>query len=141
MPDFTPDRAEAGTVNVPGICGLEAGIRYVQRLGMPRIFAREAGQAKKAAAALQKLGLPVFAGPHQAGVLSFVTQDCEKTAEALGQMGICLRAGFHCAPLAHQSAGTLDSGTVRVSFGPEAADFQTEALTQGLRRLRNSGRI
>ena len=39
--------------------------------------------------------------------------------------GIALRAGLHCAPLAHESAGTLESGTLRVSFGHDASDSQT----------------
>ena len=141
MPDFLPDRGEAGTLNVPGICGLDAGIRYVRGVGLQKIFTREAEQVRRAAKGLGRLGLPVYEGPHQAGVISFVTGDCEAAAQALGEMGICLRAGFHCAPLAHQSAGTLDSGTLRVSYGIDAGDYQTDALLRGLRRLKASGRI
>ena len=53
----------------------------------------------------------------QAGVLSFRIEgrDCEELGEALGRRGIALRAGLHCAPLAHQTAGTLDTGTLRAS--------------------------
>jgi selenocysteine lyase/cysteine desulfurase len=43
--------------------------------------------------------------------------DCEALAKQLSGMGIAFRAGLHCAPLAHESAGTLATGTVRVSFG------------------------
>ena len=46
----------------------------------------------------------------------------------LGQRGIAVRAGLHCAPLAHESAGTLDTGTVRISFGHDAAPWQTGNL-------------
>ena len=51
-------------------------------------------------------------------VLSFRVRDrdCEELGEALGRRGIALRAGLHCAPLAHRTAGTLDTGTVRLSF-------------------------
>ena len=135
MPEFLPDRAEAGTLNVPVICGLLEGIRFVRRAGPGKLLAREQRQVKRAGPALEKLGFRVFQGPHQAGTLSFVTKDCEETAQALGRMGICTRAGLHCAPLAHASTGTLETGTVRVSFGLDASDSQTLALLRALERL------
>jgi len=51
-------------------------------------------------------------------LFSFVADDidCEILGEQLGKRGIAVRAGLHCAPLAHTTAGTIDSGTVRVSF-------------------------
>ena len=58
--------------------------------------------------------------------------DCEDAAAALAKQGIAVRAGLHCAPLAHRSAGTLDTGTVRVSFGVDASFAQTRALLQGV---------
>jgi selenocysteine lyase/cysteine desulfurase len=51
-------------------------------------------------------------------------------AQKLADRGIAVRAGLHCAPLAHESAGTLETGTVRVSFGHDAASFQTDKLLQ-----------
>ena len=56
----------------------------------------------------------------------------EMVAERLGRQGIAVRAGLHCAPLAHESAGTLKTGTVRVSFGHDAALRQVKALTRAL---------
>ncbi len=126
MPDFLPDRAEAGTVNVPGIAGLDAGMRYVSRIGMPHILLREETQARICADRLDKMGYRVFRGDHQAGTVSFVPGgDCEEAARLLARRGIAVRAGLHCAPLAHESAGTLDTGTVRVSFGLDASAAQT----------------
>ena len=118
MPDFLPDRLEAGTHNITGIAGLLEGIRYVRRMGEGRILDHERRLVSLAAEGLKKQGrFRVFAGPDQAGVCSFVPRDadCEELGEKLGQRGIALRAGLHCAPLAHQTAGTLDSGTVRLS--------------------------
>ena len=65
-------------------------------------------------------GVQAFLSPDpaaQAGVLSFRAEgrDCEELGEALGRRDIALRAGLHCAPLAHQTAGTLDTGTLRAS--------------------------
>ena len=61
---------------------------------------------------------------------------CEEMAEKLAHRGIAVRAGLHCAPLAHESAGTLQTGTVRVSFGHDAAPEQTDAFLQAITRLK-----
>ena len=118
MPEELPERLEAGTVNVPGAAGLAAGLRYVMREGVQTIGRRERLAAEVTAAGLKRLGLRVFSGPHQSGTVSFQSSDDgEELADRLARRGIAVRAGLHCAPLAHESAGTLDAGTVRVSFG------------------------
>ena len=127
MPEYLPDRLEAGTLNVPGIAGLSAGLDFLERTGVEAIGRREHREAQRCAGGLKRLGFRVFSGPHQAGTVSFVPEgDCEETAQRLGRRGIAVRAGLHCAPLAHESAGTLESGTVRVSFGWEANAEQTD---------------
>ena len=129
MPDFLPDALEAGTLNVPGIAGLSAGLAYLEQTGIEQILRRERCQAARCAGALEKLGLRVFSGEHQAGTVSFVPpMDCEEMARRLGLKHIAVRAGLHCAPLAHESAGTLETGTVRVSYGHDAAGWQTGNL-------------
>ena len=131
MPDFLPDRVEAGTMNVPGIAGLAAGLEYLGHVGVESIFRREQTQAKRCAEGLKRLGFTVFSGPHQAGTVSFLpNDDCEEVAQKLADQGIAVRAGLHCAPLAHESAGTLETGTVRVSFGHDAKGFQTDRFLQ-----------
>ena len=136
MPDFLPDRAEAGTLNVPGIAGLMAGIREVRKLGTAKILARQQRQTKRCAEALRAMGCVVFTGENQGGTLSFLPgTDCEEMAQRLAQKGVAVRAGLHCAPLAHESAGTLSGGTVRVSFGHDASDAQTAQFLQIMRKL------
>lgn len=136
MPPFLPDRLEAGTVNVPGIAGLDAGMRYVQGIGIENISRQEQRQVARCAEGLRKIGFRVFEGQQQSGVLSFVpTVDCQETAEFLAKNGVAVRGGFHCAPLAHKTAGTLDTGTVRVSFGHDASDRQTTLFLQKIRFL------
>lgn len=134
MPEELPERMEAGTLNVPGIAGLAAGMEYVKNRGIESIARREAQAADACAGGLKKLGLRVFAGKTQGGTVSFVpNMDCEELAEKLGRQGIGVRAGLHCAPLAHESAGTLETGTVRVSFGHEATEEQAKALVRAVR--------
>ncbi|MBR4291085.1 MAG: aminotransferase class V-fold PLP-dependent enzyme [Oscillospiraceae bacterium] len=136
MPDDTPDRVEAGTLNVPGVAGLGAGLRYLKQTGIGKILKREQAEAKRTAAGLKRLGIKVFSGNHQAGTVSFVPGcDCETAAQILARQGIAVRAGLHCAPLAHESAGTTGSGTVRVSFGHDASLSQTQALLQAASKL------
>ena len=137
MPELLPERAEAGTLNVPGISGLAAGLEYVKARGTENILAREQEMAKLCANLLKGLGFRVFSGPHQGGTVSFVPPvDCEEMADRLGEMGIAVRAGLHCAPLAHESAGTLDTGTVRISFGHDADQSQILALERAFSRIK-----
>lgn len=136
MPEFLPDRIEAGTLNVPGIAGLMEGLRYLKRTGIKNIGEREARVAHRCAKGLEKMGMQVFHGPHQQGTVSFLSgDDCEAAADILGKQGIAVRAGLHCAPLAHESAGTLQSGTVRVSFGHDAEMAQVRACLQAAAKL------
>lgn len=124
MPEFLPDRLEAGTHNITGVAGLLEGIRFVRRQGVEEIGRRENCLIRKMGEGLTALpGLRVFLSEDpeaQGGVLSFLMEgrDCEELGEALGDRGFALRAGLHCAPLAHRSAGTLETGTVRASVSP-----------------------
>ncbi len=129
MPDFLPDRLEAGTHNVCGAAGLLAGMRFVSRTGVSAIHARERALARRLMDALERIpGVTVFRGRDQSGLCSAVVRgmDCEEAGEALARRGIAVRAGLHCAPLAHRTAGTQDTGTIRFSFSvfnrPDQAD-------------------
>ena len=143
MPDFLPDRLEAGTHNVPGIAGLLAGVRFVRERGLEQICLHERKLALRASEGLRSIpGVSVCARRDlfaQTGVLSFDPegQDAELVGNALAEAGVAVRAGMHCAPLAHRTAGTLDSGTVRLSFSafntPEEVDRFMAVLPEALR--------
>ena len=137
MPRALPEHLEAGTLNVPGIAGLSEGIRWIRSRGVESIGKREREQVKRCAAGLEKLGFRVFSGPHQGGVLSFLPgMDCEEAGRILGSRGIALRSGLHCAPLAHESAGTLETGTLRISYGWDAESRQTDRLLREVYKLK-----
>lgn len=76
-------------------------------------------------------------GEHQAGVLSFRLpgRDCEEVGETLADRGFALRAGLHCAPLAHETAGTLDTGTVRASLSAFSREWEVERFLQTVRAM------
>ena len=109
---------------------------YLRRVGIGSVARREQLQARRCAEGLQKMGFTVFAGPHQGGTVSFLPKsDCETAAQRLAEQGIAVRAGLHCAPLAHESAGTLETGTVRVSFGYDASSLQTDRFLKAVTAL------
>ena len=121
MPDSLPERLEAGTLNVPGIAGLLAGIRTVMERSPASIHAFEQDLLHMLVdqlSELPQLKLYVDKDGMQGGILSFTVEgtDSESFSEALSRKGIAVRGGLHCAPLAHQSAGTLEGGTVRISL-------------------------
>ena len=135
MPDFTPDAGEAGTHNVPGICALCEGVRFVKSVGLSQIAAHEKMLAQLLAAELSSVpGARVFHGEPQAGVVSFLLdhEDVEQTARRLSARGFALRAGLHCAPVAHTSAGTIKTGTIRASFSVFNTAREVHALAQAL---------
>ena len=142
MPDFLPDRLEAGTHNVPGAAGLLEGLRFVERRGPAQILEHERRLAARCVQALARLeGVTVYAAPrlaHQAGVVSFRIEgmDCEEAGARLARQVIAVRSGLHCAPLAHRTAGTLETGTVRVSFSAFNGPGEVTALARAVSRLR-----
>ncbi len=135
MPDYLPDRLEAGTHNVPGLAGLLEGMRFVRRRGVEQIGRHETGLSRWVASELAQIpGVRVYEQGRGAtcrgGVLSFWSERCdsEELGQRLGAFGFAVRSGLHCAPLAHATAGTFETGTVRVSFSAfnterEAAQF------------------
>ncbi len=129
MPEELPDRLEAGTHNMPGIAGLLEGIRFVRSVGVEEIARHERALVRYTAQKMQEIpGVKLWLADReedQTGVLSFVVKgrDCQELGELLAQRGIAVRAGLHCAPLAHRTAGTLETGTIRLS--PSA--FNTRA--------------
>ncbi len=124
MPAFLPDRLEPGTHNMPGVAGLLEGVKWLRRKTPAGVLAHERELLAAFSERLAADGrVRQFLAPDpalQAGVLSVQLEglDCEEAAEKLAERGVAVRAGLHCAPLAHQTAGTLGEGTVRFSFSP-----------------------
>lgn len=123
QPAEIPERYESGTQNVPGIAGLSEGLSFVAEKTPEAILAHETRLSAQICRELGGLrGITLYTGEKsgfRTGVLSFSIggTDCVEAAEMLAASGYAVRAGLHCSPLAHSSAGTLGEGTVRVSPG------------------------
>jgi len=108
----------------------------LRKRGTDTVFRAEQEQLKRCVRGLKSLGWKVFSGPHQASAVSCIPgMDCEDAASALARQGIAVRAGLHCAPLAHESAGTLQTGTLRLSFGYDTKNADTEGFLRAASKL------
>ena len=136
-----PDRLESGTHNMPGIAGLLEGLRFVERKGVGNILRHERALTLYAVELLRHTeGIKLFYRDglrHQTGVLSFIVEgiDCEALGQALGRQGVAVRAGFHCAPLAHRTVKTLKTGTIRFTASVFNTKQQVAQFAQILQRL------
>ncbi len=132
QPQELPDRLESGTPNTVGICGLRAGIRFVEQRGRETIYRHELGLVQRLYDRLEntpKIRLytprPVYGKSAPLLSLNVEGYSPEQAAAMLNEQGIAVRAGLHCAPLAHRHFGTLPMGTVRLA--PSAFSTAEEA--------------
>lgn len=124
QPKMMPDRYESGTLNTPGIAGLGAGIKFILERGLEEIKGHEIYLAQYMWERLTEIKKVHLYGTgnftNQAPVISLnlVGFDSSETAYLLDHhYDLAVRPGLHCAPLAHETIGTLQQGTVRFSIG------------------------
>lgn len=138
MPENPPERYESGTLPLPAVAGLTQGIRTVEQIGLDNIRAHEAALYTALLDRLSGLpGVRVYAPEHVGSVLLFNVGDMpsDKVGRQLDRRGICVRSGFHCAPLAHRTLGTPKHGAVRVSFGIYNTLSDLDALWNALKDI------
>ena len=142
IPDFMPDRFEPGTMNLPGIVGLNASLNWIRAKGLEAITEHELTLTQRfidGLIPLEEEGRIRICGlrncfresdgkriPVRTAVVSIQTLkvDCADAAFRLDfEYGLETRVGLHCAPNAHKTLGTFPTGTIRFSFG----NFNTES--------------
>ena len=139
MPDFLPDRYEAGTLNTPGIAGLGAGAEFIASEGVEAIRAHEKRMLSRLIEGLSNIpGVKIYGTKdmeRRAAVVSFTIEGMDPAV--IGDrldtdFGIGVRVGIHCAPDAHKVIGSYPKGTVRMSPGyfttPEDIDLAIGAI-------------
>lgn len=128
QPDFLPDSLESGTLNTVGILSLKSGIDFIKRITPERIHTHEEKLCRKFINGLKNIeGCIIYRGDEAiyVPIVSFNIEGVspEEIAAYLNERGFCLRAGLHCAGLAHKNIGTLN-GTVR--FAPSIFNNERE---------------
>ncbi len=122
QPDIYPDRLESGTINGVGIVGLGAGVKFINSIGLNNIRVHEDELKNLFIKGLKKIPSITTYGPEDKNQGPVVTinmegLDSSELAYILNdKYDIYVRAGFHCAPLAHKTIGTDKTGAVRFSF-------------------------
>lgn len=124
QPEFYPDRLESGTPNTPGIAGLLAGVRFIKETGQAKIKEKEGRLCGQLIKGLTRVpGVRIY-GPGEGGprtaTVSFTVAGMDSGEVAMHldrDFAIACRSGLHCAPWAHETIGTLATGTVRLSPG------------------------
>lgn len=120
MGRISPESFEAGTLAVPNAVGLLQGIRFVKKVGMPKIRSHEnavSGAVKERL--LSDKRLKVYLSEEKgSSLLLFNAEGISASAlsKKLSERGVCTRAGLHCSPLAHEALGT-GGDALRLSFG------------------------
>ncbi|MBQ2834566.1 MAG: aminotransferase class V-fold PLP-dependent enzyme [Clostridia bacterium] len=134
QPEEMPDLLESGTLNLPGIAGLSAGIDAARR---HEAAAHIRALCRYLRAELLNLPQVRVYTPDEAMMVTFNVESVgsQTAAELLDRRGICVRAGLHCAPGAHRFLGTLDGGALRVSPGIYSTKEEIHALIQAVRKI------
>lgn len=142
QPDFLPDRLESGTLNLPGVVALNAGLDFIEKVGRETIEAHEMQLMQTAydrLSAMEHIELytarPTCAT--HAPLLSFNVKGVpsDEIAERLGQQEIAVRAGLHCAGEAHRSMGTEKMGTVRICPSAFTSQEELEGFLSAVQNL------
>lgn len=141
QPDMLPDSLESGTPNIIGAVTVGAGIGFISSYGMERLRSHEERLCRLFIEGLEGTGgITIYRDPaaEYAPIVSFNIEgfNSEQAAELLAGQGFCLRAGFHCAALAHATLGTK-GGTVR--FAPSVFNTEEEVrkLVYNVKTLKN----
>jgi cysteine desulfurase family protein len=146
QPTIRPERYEAGTRNTVGIVGLMQGVRYVQEQTVALIREKEGRLIQQLLDRLMGIKGVTCLGPdigeERVGIASFTIAGREpaELAHLLDRRyQIAVRAGYHCTPLGHKSAGTLNTGAVRASIGYATTEDDLAYLVQAVEEIAAEG--
>jgi cysteine desulfurase family protein len=123
QPDYMPDKFESGTMNIPGVFGLNASLNYLKNIGINTIREKELYLTDifinkvKNMNNVRLIGLDGIDNRTAVVSLDFTNDDnAEVSFKLSNDYSIMNRCGLHCAPSAHKTLNTYPQGTVRFSF-------------------------
>lgn len=136
MPEDFPERLEAGTLNLPAICSLKAGIDHLNE-NISYVSNQLLSLTEYLVSKLSTLPFIALQSiPNKYGIVSFTHSEIpsQELAEILSEKyDIAVRGGFHCAPLTHKFLKTHKLGTVRVSLAPQNTRREINFLITALK--------
>ena len=132
LPENIPERYEVASPNIMAISGLNAALKWIEKVGIESIFKKEKENHKKLLNVLKSFNnIKIISSTNEnvgIGVVSCVFEgySSDNIGRILSDHDIAVRTGLHCAPYAHQFLDTFPSGTVRfsVSYFNDDRDFQ-----------------
>ncbi len=144
-PNTMPDVFEVGTMNVPAFLGLQAGIEYVNAIGLNTIEEKLAKMRKSFVAELQNIPAIQLYGNDTENrytpVIAFnlaTLSSAEVSTQLNSDFDIAVRSGAHCAPKAHEAFGTVDRGMLRASFSHFTTQVELDACIEALKHIAKS---
>ena len=148
-PSYMPDKFEAGTMNIPGIYGLNAALKYLSKGKIREIREKELylldGFLKDIynIDGIRPVGLTSTEGRTAIASIDFLENDNAIVSHSLNEdYGIMTRCGLHCAPSAHKTLGTFPQGTVRFGFSHFNTMDEVKYVIDSINRvLKKGGKI
>ena len=147
MPTHMPDAFESGTLNLPGIIGLNEGLAYIESQGMENIHNHELVLTQSFLEGLQSIdGINIVGKQNiqdRTAVVSITIDGMDPANiayELESTYHIMTRVGLHCAPRAHQTLRTYPEGTVRFSFGYANTHKDVESALSALNTIVKSSK-
>lgn len=147
MPTHMPDAFESGTLNLPGIIGLNEGLAYIESQGMENIHNHELALTQAFLEGLQSIdGINIVGKQNiqdRTAVVSITIDGMDPANiayELESTYHIMTRVGLHCAPRAHQTLRTYPEGTVRFSFGYANTHKDVESALSALNTIVKSSK-
>lgn len=142
MPERLPDKYESGTMNLPGIIGLHAALKYLEEMTIQKLHDKKMRLTQYFLKKLKEFPSVKVAGTIEIDnrvavvALDFTEMDNSVVAFELEQnYGIMTRVGLHCAPMAHKTLGTYPAGVVRFAFSADNTTEEIDICIQAFREM------
>lgn len=138
MPESIPEKYEMGTLNIAGIAGLNASLKWIQETTMETLAQKEQENRGMLLDILSNYDFIRIVGNYESneyvGIVSCLIEgiSSDSAGNIFDRQGISVRTGLHCAPLAHKFIGTYPAGTIRFSVNYFTSEEDFEQLIEAL---------
>lgn len=144
MPESLPEKFEMGTLNIVGVAGLYASLGWISEMTVERLYKEELLKREKLIDILNRYGFIKLIGVNDnckyVGIVSCLINgiSSDSAGTLFNELGIAVRTGLHCAPLAHQFLGTFPAGTIRFSVNSFTKEEDFEELENALNYIEDN---